>query len=619
MKRVKGLLVLQFVISTCLLSMVELRAATVTTCDEAGLRAAIAQGGTVTFACDGIITLTNTLVIAQDGTLDATGHDVVLSGNNAVRVLQVLPGVSLKLVNLVVANGRSTNGGGIFNQGNLTLSGCTIATNTAEGIAGANGIAGTNGAVSTPLQPVPTTPGGNGGNGESGQEALGGGLCNLGGVTITSSSFAGNRVIGGGGGNAGHGGLAGYVQGGSIGVRSCNVPGAAGLAGAGGNAFGAAFYNSGEANVSASSFTGNSAVGGVGGLGGVDGGNPCSPSARPTTQAGQGGAAQGGGWFNAGILSIKRCLAAQNNALGGAGGDAPEVSGSPTAGRGGNGGNAAGGAGVSTSSNSVANTTIIANKAVGGRSGFSAHYSGACPAPGGNGGNAEGGALLNLGDLSLLSLTIWNNAVVAGYPTNTYPAGCPSASYNLGSPGQAYGSSVVASNPATLTNSIVGGYLSTSNCVGLIVDGGYNICSDSSASFTAPTSRNSIDPLLGPLANNGGPTLTMFPLPGSPAIDAGSYAAWPDIDQRGVHRPQGTRADIGAVEAAFLILHRQANDRVLPFYSGITGESYTLETTARFGEPWFVVETLLANTKGAVTYSSISHSNTQQFFRVKSP
>jgi CSLREA domain-containing protein len=57
-------------------------------------------------------------------------------------------------------------------------------------------------------------------------------------------------------------------------------------------------------------------------------------------------------------------------------------------------------------------------------------------------------------------------------------------------------------------------------------------------------------PLLGALANNGGPTQTRALLAGSPAVDAGlSGPGVPAIDQRGVSRPQGPGADIGALEA----------------------------------------------------------------------
>ena len=62
-------------------------------------------------------------------------------------------------------------------------------------------------------------------------------------------------------------------------------------------------------------------------------------------------------------------------------------------------------------------------------------------------------------------------------------------------------------------------------------------------------------PGLGALANNGGPTLTMLPQPGSPVLDAGNNSLIPSgvtFDQRGAGFPRimGARVDIGAVEAA---------------------------------------------------------------------
>ena len=56
------------------------------------------------------------------------------------------------------------------------------------------------------------------------------------------------------------------------------------------------------------------------------------------------------------------------------------------------------------------------------------------------------------------------------------------------------------------------------------------------------------DPMLGLLANNGGPTLTHALLSGSPAIDAGHNGYCTTTDQRGVSRPQGAACDIGAFE-----------------------------------------------------------------------
>jgi hypothetical protein len=56
------------------------------------------------------------------------------------------------------------------------------------------------------------------------------------------------------------------------------------------------------------------------------------------------------------------------------------------------------------------------------------------------------------------------------------------------------------------------------------------------------------DPLLGPLANNGGFTQTMALGAGSPAIDAGDDTTCAATDQRGVPRPQGSHCDLGAYE-----------------------------------------------------------------------
>jgi hypothetical protein len=97
-----------------------------------------------------------------------------------------------------------------------------------------------------------------------------------------------------------------------------------------------------------------------------------------------------------------------------------------------------------------------------------------------------------------------------------------------------------------LSNSIVAG-----QCSGSFTSLGYNMIGNTSGcSFTpGPGDLVNVDPMLGPLQDNGGPTLTQALLPGSPAIDAGSPACPPpDTDQRGVPRPQGAACDIGAYE-----------------------------------------------------------------------
>lgn len=82
---------------------------------------------------------------------------------------------------------------------------------------------------------------------------------------------------------------------------------------------------------------------------------------------------------------------------------------------------------------------------------------------------------------------------------------------------------------------------------------GYNISSDNAADYlTGPGDQINTDPLLGPLQNNGGPTLTHALLPGSPAIDAGdpNFTPPPFNDQRGCpfDRVFNGRVDIGSFE-----------------------------------------------------------------------
>jgi predicted outer membrane repeat protein len=78
---------------------------------------------------------------------------------------------------------------------------------------------------------------------------------------------------------------------------------------------------------------------------------------------------------------------------------------------------------------------------------------------------------------------------------------------------------------------------------------GYNISSDAtmSAILTSSGDMNNTDPLLQPLANNGGPTLTHAISCSSPAVNAGTNALAPATDQRGILRVGNT--DIGAYES----------------------------------------------------------------------
>jgi hypothetical protein len=82
---------------------------------------------------------------------------------------------------------------------------------------------------------------------------------------------------------------------------------------------------------------------------------------------------------------------------------------------------------------------------------------------------------------------------------------------------------------------------------GNLASGDHNIVPNNECNFAAGTS----DPHLGPLADNGGSTLTMALLPGSPAINAGNPAYCPATDQRGT--PRSPVCDIGAYEVQYTI------------------------------------------------------------------
>jgi hypothetical protein len=91
--------------------------------------------------------------------------------------------------------------------------------------------------------------------------------------------------------------------------------------------------------------------------------------------------------------------------------------------------------------------------------------------------------------------------------------------------------------------------------ISLLVESlGHNLSNDNGGGvLTATGDHTNTDPRLGPLQNNGGPTLTHAPLMGSPAIDMGdpNFTSPPDYDQRGSGYPRvvNGRLDVGAIEA----------------------------------------------------------------------
>jgi hypothetical protein len=83
-----------------------LASGTVTNCDQASLEAALAGGGNVTFACSGVIVLTNTISITNDTVLDGTGQSVTISGGDQVRLFNVGSNVGFTAINLALVHGK---------------------------------------------------------------------------------------------------------------------------------------------------------------------------------------------------------------------------------------------------------------------------------------------------------------------------------------------------------------------------------------------------------------------------------------------------------------------------------------------------------------------------------
>jgi CSLREA domain-containing protein len=158
--------------------------------------------------------------------------------------------------------------------------------------------------------------------------------------------------------------------------------------------------------------------------------------------------------------------------------------------------------------------------------------------------NEPGGAIYNAGTLRVRYSTFSQNS--AGGSSEMVPIEGGGAIANDGSGTASLSDTIVARNTAAS-----GG----ENCSGTVTDDGYNIEDGTSCRFRAANhSLPSTNPkLASSLANNGGPTLTIALLTGSPAINAipkarNGCGTKITTDQRGVKRPQGNRCDIGAFE-----------------------------------------------------------------------
>ena len=173
----------------------------------------------------------------------------------------------------------------------------------------------------------------------------------------------------------------------------------------------------------------------------------------------------------------------------------------------------------------------------------------------GNSSPSTSGALLIFGNVAATidNSTIANNSAVptrtGGVLMSTGATSPPSAS-NATAPTLTLVSTLLTNNlNSDLSDNLATMPTFTVNATNSAIQ---NICPSPTCEITVSGSGNliGVDPLLGPLANNGGPTQTQALLAASPAINAGSNPLSLTTDQRGgtFARVVGAAADMGAYE-----------------------------------------------------------------------
>jgi len=191
-------------------------------CTESAFRTAVAAaapGTTITFGCDGTITLTaaggeTPITIDKSLILDGTGREVAISGGDAVSLFFATNRATFTLRNLTLRDGTGvdfgggqSNGGAVYNTATLIAENVDFVSNSALGSGGAILSFGSGASLSV----TNSSFSGNEGNcgffcttGFSASDGAGGaiGVASRGATTITNSVFTANKMSGRGSGGA---------------------------------------------------------------------------------------------------------------------------------------------------------------------------------------------------------------------------------------------------------------------------------------------------------------------------------------------------------------------------------------------------------------------------------
>jgi hypothetical protein len=431
-------------------------------------------------------------------TIDGGPTGVTVDGHSASRIFQVDPGVQATLDHLTLTHGRATGayfGGGIYNAGGtLTVSDITLDSNFAS---------------------------------------FGGGLSNNGGtLTVSHCTLRSNSTYNWGGGV--------YNDGGTLTMSGCTLESNTASVQNGGGTGGGIYNNAGTLTVTDSTIRSNVANSQGGALFIYDG---LVTVDRCTLDANSVPNTAFGSYYAGGIDNYYGTVTVSNSTI--SGNRAPSAAGI-----------------INFEIMTVSHCTISGNSATGPSSGVM---------------SALGGGIANGGTMTVTDSTISSNS--AGSATTTSSAGggidnggTLTVTNSTLSANSAYsGGGIITSSLATLylQNTIIAGNRSTPsrgpdingsvqrsssyNLVG-IADGTLSGISDGTQGNQIGTPSSPIDPLLAPLGDYGGPTQTMPPLAGSPALDAGDPGQAGTPDQRGVVRTGGVNIGAFQASAAYLVL-----------------------------------------------------------------
>jgi hypothetical protein len=541
------------------------------------------------------ITLTSgELAVAKSLDIEGLGADqLAVSGSHQSRIFDISGAVTITIAGLTITDGlvapgtTDALGGGILNNGgDTTLDNVVIQNNVVQGgdaavrkAPGYSGLGGgiysTSGALTLAGVTIANNQalGGRGGDSSSyvsagsGGAASGGGLYASGGsLDISDSRIANNAATGGRGGDGlhttfgDHGGVGGDAQGGGL------------------------YVNGGSLTVASSTIASNQATGGAAGRNGdyagpsYGGGLYTSSSAGTPTVTGStlfGNSASspsfsgisGGGIYNAGTLMVSDTTLSENAASG----FGPSYGGGIL-----NAGTLMV-SGSTLSDNAASSTYSFYESAEGGGilTGYNNTLTVSDSTLSGNSASYDGGGIWTAGTLTVSDSTLSGNSAdhAGGISADALPGRVTLTNVTVtANRATSYGGGglFVGTGAPVLHNTLIAGNFrgatgtARDDVYGALHPGGaYNLIGDGTGMTGLQNGVNGnlvgsasapIDPLLGPLQNNGGPTQTMALLPGSPALNAGDPGQLRVPDQRGVVRTGGV--NIGAYQAsatAFLL------------------------------------------------------------------